>query len=305
MTDYDIVIIGAGPGGMTAGIYAGRKNLKTAVFEKGLAGGYTALSPRIENYPGFVKIPGDELSKKMEEQMKLYITDFISDEIIEMNLDGEEKIVKTKNKTYTTKAIILGTGTKHRQLGAPGEKEYLGKGVFYCTICDAPLMKGKPVAVIGGGNSAVESAIYLASMCPKVYLVHRRDALRADEKVGNEVKNNENIEILWDSQIQEIKGQLLVDTLTVKNKKTEETKELSVNGVFIQVGEDANSQLAEKAGIELDEKKHIKVNALQETSAKGVYAVGDVCNTYAQTIIAAGHGATAALKAYDYITYGK
>ncbi|RLG21651.1 thioredoxin-disulfide reductase [Candidatus Micrarchaeota archaeon] len=305
MVDFDLAVIGGGPGGMTAVIYARRKNLKTAIFEKGLFGGNTALSPLIENFPGFKAISGSELSKRIEEQMMQYKPIVINEEVKGLELNGNEKIIKTDKGSYSARAVIIATGTKYRQLGKKGEKEFLGKGVFYCTICDAPLMRGKEVAVVGGGNTALSSAIYLSELCPKIYLIHRRDAFRGDEELQKQVMSLKNVELVLDSEVEEIKGNLFVDTVVVRNKKTGEKRELKVSGLFVQVGEDPNSELAERAGIELDERKRIKVNQLQETNIKGVYAVGDVCNTYAQTVIAAGHGASAALRAYDYIKYGK
>ena len=303
MADFDIAIIGGGPGGITAGIYAARKNLKTALFERKAIGGNIVGTVRIENYPGFDRISGIDLAERMESQLRQNKVEVIAGEVTGLELNGEEKRIMAGEREYTSKAVILAMGSTHRMMGIPGEKEYFGKGVFFCATCDAPLMKGKKVAVIGGGNSGLEAAIYLADMCEKVYLVHRRDTLRADEALQDEIPGHKNIELVLDSEPFEVKGNMLADKLLVRNTRTQAIRDLAVSGIFVQIGELPNTEMVAGSGIELDGRKRIKINCHQETNIGGVYAIGDVTDAYWQIVIAAGHGATAALRAYDHIKH--
>jgi thioredoxin reductase (NADPH) len=303
MESWDLVIIGAGAAGLAAGIYGVRSGLKTLLLEEKIAGGTAAEAPSIENYPGFRSISGIDLAQKMIEHSKaagVVIHEFES--VVGLDLKNGTKIVKTNKAVYEAKAVIIASGSHYREIGVPGEKEFRGRGVSYCGICDGPLFRGKRVLVVGGGNSALITAIYLADLVAEVKLVHRRDALRAEEALVSGLKTKKNVEILLSAEIKEIEGDKLVNKATVFNNKSGETRELAVEGIFVQVGEDPNSQLAKEAGVEVDEKGYIKIDILQRTSISGVYAAGDVTNHPVKQVgTAVGQGITAALEAYAYI----
>jgi len=303
MESWDLIIIGGGAAGLAAGIYAARSGLKTLVLEEKMAGGTTAGAPLVENYPGFQSISGMELAQKMVAQCKgtgVIIREF--EKVLSLDLNGEKKIVKTNRTVLETEAVIIASGSHYREIGVPGEKEFLGRGVSYCGICDGPLFKGKRVLVVGGGNSALITALYIAGLASEVKVAHRRDAFRAEEALVKALKEKANIEILWNSKVKEIKGEKLVNKVTIFNRNTGETKELLVDGVFVQVGETPNSQLAKEAGVEVDEDGYIIVDIRQRTSIAGVYAAGDVTNHPVKQVgTAVGQGITAALEAYGYI----
>jgi thioredoxin reductase (NADPH) len=303
MESWDLIIIGGGAAGLAAGIYGARSGLKTIVLDEKLAGGTMADAPLIENYPGFQSINGMELAQKMVAHCRkagASIREF--EKVLEMNLKSDKKIIKTNKTTYEAKAVIIASGSHYRELGVPGEKEFRGKGVSYCGICDGPLFKGKRVLIIGGGNSAVITALYLADIASEVKIAHRREEFRAEEALITALKAKENIEILWNTEINEIRGERLVDKVIVFNNKTKETKELPVDGVFIQVGEDPNSQLAKEAGVAVDEDGYILIDIRQRTNIMGVYAAGDITNHPVKQVgTAVGQGITAALEAYGYI----
>lgn len=303
MESWDLIIIGGGAAGLAAGIYGARSGLKTLVLDEKLAGGTMADAPLIENYPGFQSINGMELAQKMVTQCRkagAKIHEF--EKVIEMTLESDKKIIKTNKTTYEAKAIIIASGSHYRELGVPGEREFRGRGVSYCGICDGPLFRGKLILVIGGGNSAVITALYLADIASKVKIAHRREEFRAEEALVTALKAKENVEILWNTEINEIKGERLVNKVIVFNNKTKETKELLVDGVFIQVGEDPNSQLAKEAGVAVDEDGYILVDIRQRTNIMGVYAAGDVTNHPVKQVgTAVGQGITAALEAYGFI----
>jgi len=303
MESWDLIIIGGGAAGLAAGIYGARSGLKTIVLDEKLAGGTMADAPLIENYPGFQSINGMELAQKMVAHCRkagASIREF--EKVLEMNLKSDKKIIKTNKTTYEAKAVIIASGSHYRELGVPGEKEFRGKGVSYCGICDGPLFKGKRVLIIGGGNSAVITALYLAEIASEIKIAHRREEFRAEEALITALKAKENIEILWNTEINEIRGERLVNKVIVFNNKTKETKELPVDGVFIQVGEDPNSQLAKEAGVAVDEDGYILVDIRQRTNIMGVYAAGDVTNHPVKQVgTAVGQGITAALEAYGYI----
>ena len=303
MKNWDLIIIGGGAAGLAAGIYAARSGLKTLILDEKLAGGTMADAPLIENYPGFQTVNGMELAQKMVAHCRkagAEIHEF--EKVVEMNLKGDRKIIKTNKTTYEAKAIIIASGSHYRELGVPGEKEFRGKGVSYCGICDGPLFKGKRILVVGGGNSAVITALYLADLASEVKIAHRREEFRAEEALVKALKAKGNVEILWSTEISEIKGEKLVNKVIVFNNKTKETKELLVDGVFIQVGEDPNSQLAKEAGVAVDEDGYILVDIRQRTNIVGVYAAGDVTNHPVKQVgTAVGQGITAALEAYGFI----
>jgi thioredoxin reductase (NADPH) len=303
MESWDLIIVGAGAAGLAAGIYAARSGLKTLVLEEKMAGGTTAEAPLVENYPGFQNIGGFELAQKMVAQCRstgVIIREF--EKVLSPDLKGEKKIVKTNRASYETKAVIIASGSHYREIGVPGEKEFLGRGVSYCGICDGPLFKGKRVLIVGGGNSALITALYIAGLASEAKVAHRRDAFRAEEALVKALKEKANIEILWNTEVKEIKGEKLVNKVTIFNSNTGETKELLVDGVFVQVGETPNSQLAKEAGVEVDKDGYITIDIQQRTNITGVYAAGDVTNHPVKQVgTAVGQGITAALEAYGYI----
>ena len=303
MESWDLIIIGAGAAGLAAGIYGARSGLKTLVLEGKMAGGTTLDAPLVENYPGFQSISGVELAQKMAAQCKsagVIIHEF--ENVLSLYIEGEKKIVKTNKTTYEAKAVVIASGSHYREIGVSGEKEFLGRGVSYCGICDGPLFKGKRVLVVGGGNSALITALYIAGLASEVKVAHRRDAFRAEDVLVKALKEKVNVEFLWNTEIKEIKGEKLVNKVTIFNSKTGETKELPVDGVFVQVGETPNSQLAKDAGVEVDKDGYITIDIRQRTNMAGVYAAGDVTNHPVKQVgTAVGQGITAALEAYGYI----
>jgi len=303
MPDWELIIIGAGPAGLSAGIYGVRSGLKTLVLEEKIAGGTAADAPAIENYLGFQNISGLELVQKMVAHAKSAgVTIHEFETVIGLEFKTENKVVKTDKATYETKAVIIASGSHYRELGVSGEKEFRGRGVSYCGLCDGPLFKGKRLLVVGGGNSALITTLYLAGLASEVKIVHRRDAFRAEEALVKALKEKQNVEVLWNTEVKEIKGEKLVNKAIVLDVKTRETRELLVDGVFVQVGEDPNSQIAKEADVAVDEDGYIVVDVLQRTSIAGVFAAGDVTNhPIKQVGTAVGQGTTAATEAYGYV----
>ncbi|MDR0797489.1 MAG: FAD-dependent oxidoreductase [Nitrososphaerota archaeon] len=303
MKNWDVIIIGAGSAGLAASIYAIRSGLKTLVIDGKLAGGTISDAPKVENYPGFTEISGRELSEKMVFQCKQFGVSIQELETVEkLQLVGEEKIVTTTNAVYQTKVVILATGSHHKVLGVKGEKELRGRGVSYCGICDGPFFKGKHVAVVGGGNSACVTSIYLSGIAKRVTIIHRRNAFRAEHKLALDVISKNNVDVLWNAEVEEIKGDRQVKTVVLKNGVTDEKTEVSVDAVFVQIGETPNSVMAKAYGVETDNAGYIKINIKQETNFTGVYAAGDVTtHPIKQVGTAVGQGITAALQAYSYI----
>ncbi|MGB9671906.1 MAG: thioredoxin-disulfide reductase [Candidatus Bathyarchaeales archaeon] len=303
MEIWDLIVIGAGPAGLTAGIYAARSGLKALIIEEKIAGGTLGDAPVIENYPGFERISGAELAQKIVAQCRKFGTAIHEfEKVIGLDLKGEEKIVKTDKGVYKARAVIIASGSSYSELGVPGEKEFKGRGVSYCGICDGPLFKDKRVLVVGGGNSAVVTALYLAELASEVKVAHRRDAFRAEEARVKALLEKGNVEVFWNTELREIKGGKLVEKAILFNNKTGEVRELPIDGVFVQVGEIPNSQLAKEAGVEVDEHGYVIVDIRQRTNISGVYAVGDVTNHPVKQVgTAVGQGITAALEAYGYI----
>ncbi|MGD8506382.1 MAG: thioredoxin-disulfide reductase [Candidatus Bathyarchaeota archaeon] len=302
MEHWDLVIIGGGPAGLAAGIYGARSGLRTIILEEKTLGGEAAVSPLVENYPGFQAISGRELTDKMAEHCRKFgVTIKEIEGAVNLDLSGERKIVKTDQAAYSASGIIIATGTHYKELGVPGENEFKGKGVSYCAVCDGAFFKEKRVLVVGGGNSAATSALYLSNVASNVKLVHRRDQLRAEEALFKNLQE-QNVEFLWNSVVEEIKGDTKVKSIAVHNKKTRKTKEVEVDGIFVQVGEVPNSQLAVKAGVEVNEDGYIIVDKRQRTSIAGVYAAGDVTNGPVKQIgTAVGQAIVAATEAFGYI----
>ena len=299
--DYELAIIGAGPAGYSATIYAVRSGIKTVIFDKGVGGGLASIAPNIENYAGFGEIPGIELMQKMKNHVEKYTKINFNEEVKEISKGNNFFLIKTNKEKYKVKAVLITTGTEYRKLNAPGEKELSGKGVSYCATCDGFFFKNKRVAIVGGGNSALIEAIYLKQIgCSEVYLIHRRDQFRAEKSYVNEAKEK-GINFILDSVVEEINGEAKVENLDLKNKKTNEISKIDVDGVFISIGEIPQNDIAKKLGVELDEKGFIKIDKQGRTSVKGVYAAGDVTGGLRQVITAASEGAIAALSTTEVL----
>ncbi|NLE04349.1 MAG: thioredoxin-disulfide reductase [Crenarchaeota archaeon] len=303
MENWDLIIIGAGVGGLAAGIYGARSGLKTLLIEEKIAGGTAVNAPIVENYPGFPHILGAELAEKMVQHCKT--TGAIINElepVVSLTLQDDDKIVRTNQSEYCAKAIIIATGAHYRQIGVKGEKEFHGRGVSYCGVCDGPLFRGKRVVVVGGGNSACTTALYLSGLAAEVFLIHRKDNFRAEEALAKAVMSKENVKIFWNTEVKEIKGEQIVSSVNLLNVKTGDITELAINGVFVQIGESPNSQIAKDAQVKVDETGYIEIDINQRTNLSGVYGVGDVTNHPVMQIgTAVGQGITAALDAYSHI----
>lgn len=299
MEKYDIIIIGAGPGGLTAGIYAGRQGTKNLIIDKDLAGGIGREVPEMENYPGFESISGLELIEKIKAQTIKNCDLHEMEEVTEITKTEEEYrfTVKTTKETYQSKTIILATGSSHRHLNAKGEEEFKGKGVSYCATCDGFFFAGRDVMMVGGGNSALQEAIYLKNLGANVTLVHRRDEFRAQRHLQDMIEK-EGITTILNATVEEIKGEMLVESVILKDTITNELKEVPTNGVFISVGYIPHTELATQLGVDLDESGHIIIDKEQKTNIDYVYAIGDVCIGLKQWVVACGEGAVAATSAY-------
>lgn len=294
--NYDIVIIGAGTAGLTAALYAARAGKKVLILENESIGGQIATSPKVENYPGFSEISGMEFSDRLYEQASALGVELELDKAEKITDNGDNKTVKTEYGEFTCKAVIIATGVKHRHLGIEAEEKYMGRGVSYCAVCDGAFYKGKDVAVVGGGNSAVQSAIMLSNICNKVYLIHRRDEFRCEKKLSDEVRAIENIELVLSSTVQDLKGEDKLTTVIIENKSGE-TEEISAEGLFVLVGQiPENGAFADI--ITLDESGYIVAGEDCKTNVDGVFAAGD-CRTKAirQLTTAAADGSVAALAA--------
>jgi thioredoxin reductase (NADPH) len=300
---HDLIIIGAGVAGLSAGIYGARSGLKTLILEEKMAGGTTADAPWVENYPGFQNISGTELAQNMVAHAKssgVKINE--SERVVRLALRGDKKTVETEKGSYEVGAVIIASGSYYRQLGIPGEKEFRGRGVSYCGLCDGPFFKGKTVLVVGGGNSALITALYLAHIGCQVKVAHRRDVFRAEDTLVQGMKNVKSVEVFMNTEVKEIIGEKMVRKVTLLNKQSGETKDLPVDGVFVQVGEAPNSQQAREAGVAVDRDSYIIIDGLQHTNIEGVYAAGDVTNHPVKQVgTAVGQGITAALEAYAFI----
>ena len=299
MEKYDIIIIGAGPGGLTAGIYAGRQGTQNLILDRDLAGGLGREVPEMENYPGFENISGLELIEKMKAQAIKNCELHEMEEVTEIikNDDEYRFTVKTNKDEYLSKTIILATGSSHRHLEAKGEEEFKGKGVSYCATCDGFFFQGRDIVMVGGGNSALQEALYLNNLGANVTLIHRRDEFRAQRELQNQIKEV-GINTILNATVEEIKGKMLVESVILKDTKTGELSELPINGVFISVGYIPHTELAKQLGVELDPSGHIIIDTEQKTNVDYVYAIGDVCVGLKQWIVACGEGAVAATSAY-------
>lgn len=299
MEKYDIIIIGAGPGGLTAGIYAGRQGTKNLIIDRDLAGGLGREVPEMENYPGFDNISGLELIEKMKAQATKNC-DLHEMEEVKQIIKGDSEYrftVKTNKDKYQSKTIILATGSSHRHLEAKGEEEFKGKGVSYCATCDGFFFQDRDIIMVGGGNSALQEALYLNNLGANVTLIHRRDEFRAQKHLQNQIKEA-GINTILNATVEEIKGDILVESVILKDTKTGEFSELPINGVFISVGYIPHTELAKQLEVNLDESGHIIIDTDQRTNIEYVYAIGDVCVGLKQWVVACGEGAVAATSAY-------
>ena len=298
--NFDTIILGGGPAGLSAAIYAARGAVSTAIIDLNMLGGQPSNYLELENYPGFQVIGGFDLMEKFEEHAdKFGVHKYPMQEI--QSIDLKSKTIITNEHEFHAKTIVVATGAQPMKLGVPGEKEFVGRGVSYCAVCDGAFYKNKVVAVVGGGNAAVEEAMYLTKFADKVYVIHRRDELRADKIVQERAFKNEKIEFIWDSVVKEIKGENLVTTAVLENVKTKEISNLSVNGVFPYIGITPNVELI-TGQLEQDARGFIVTDDTMATSVEGVFAVGDVRTTpLRQVITAAADGAVGAVYAVKYL----
>ncbi len=298
---YDLIIIGAGPAGITASIYAKRAMLDFLIFEKWLPGGEIANSSEIENYPGINSVSGAELADKMVDHAKQLGVNINLESVESVDLKNDIKKIITDRGTYLTKTVIIATGASAKQLGVKGEEELKGRGVSYCAVCDGALFKGKTVAVVGGGDVAVEDAVYLSRLAKKVYIIHRRDKLRAVKHEQEKMFKLDNIEPVWNSNVVSFNGKEFLESVTVKNKITNETKDLEISGAFIAVGMTPNVDYLGNA-VEQIPGGWIKTDSSLETSVKGVYATGDVRDTpLRQVVTSVSDGALAVYALQKYL----
>ena len=305
-TEYDIAIVGGGPAGLSAAIYAARGGLKTVVFEKVMIGGQIVVTADVENYPGFEEnITGFKIVEKMQKQAEKFNAEFKLEEVKAIGTEGLCKVVETSKSQYKVKSVIVATGAHPRKLAVPGEDKYTGRGVSYCATCDGALYRNKIIAVVGGGDSAIEEAIFLTKFAEKVYIIHRRDELRAVKIVQERAFKNDKIEFIWDSVVQAIEGGNFVEKVILYNKKTEKISEVPVHGVFIYVGIIPNSGLLESR-IKFDRQGFIETDNSMHTEIPGVYAAGDVTHKVLRQIVtASSDGATAAFSAEKWIEENK
>jgi thioredoxin reductase (NADPH) len=304
MNKIDVAIIGGGPAGLTAGIYSARGGQNTVIFEKGLIGGQIVLTAEIENYPGHEHVmSGFDLTEKMRLQALKFGVNFIEEEIIDIQIDDNSKIIKSLNNIYECKAIIYSGGAYPSKLGVEGEERLTGRGVSYCATCDGALYRNKVVAMVGGGDSAVEEAIFLTRFVNKVYLIHRRDQLRAVHSIQQKALKNEKIEILYNTVIEKILGKSQVSSISLNNVKTNAKSSLEVQGIFIYIGIKPNIELI-KNYVETDETGFVITDELMQTKTKGLYVVGDVRKkTLRQVVTATSDGAIAAFEAEKFLNH--
>jgi thioredoxin reductase (NADPH) len=298
---YELAIIGAGAAGYTAAIYAERSGIKSIVIDKGFGGGLTNVSPKIENYPGFESIPGIDLMEKMKQHASKYADIHFNEEVIKIDKAKEEFIIKTDKETYNVKAVILCTGTDYRKLDSPGEKELTGKGVSYCATCDGFFFKGKKVAVVGGGNTALIEAIFLKQIGSKeVYVIHRRDQLRS-EKAYEDEAIKKGVKIMYNTHVESISGNQKTESLELHDLNTDKISKFPIDGVFISIGEEPQNELAKSLGVKLDERGFIITDKQLRTNVKGVYAAGDITGGLRQVVTACAEGAIAGLTSTEVL----
>lgn len=298
---YDLVVIGSGPGGMTAALYGSRSNLSTLIIERGAPGGQLINTAEVENYAGFKSIKGPELASNMYEGATQFGAEYTFGDVREI-IDGKEyKQIVTSNKIFKTRTVVIATGAEHKKLGIPGENELNGRGVSYCAVCDGAFFRDRPLVVVGGGDSAVEEGTYLTQFASDVTIVHRRDELRAQSILQDRAFNNDKVNFVWDSVVEEIEGENNVQNLQIRNVKTGEVSDLGAEGVFIYIGLLPNTDAFLDLGI-TDQEGWIETDENMQTSVPGIFAVGDVRQTVLrQVATAVGDGSIAGDAAYKYV----
>lgn len=302
---YDCIIVGGGPAGLTAGLYCARAKLNTLLLEKGTIGGQIAITDLVENYPGFPEgISGKELSLRFKEQAERFGLKVVRGEAVKLEKEGKELFLHLRNNlALRTKAIVIASGSNPRRLGVPGESEFLNRGVSYCATCDGALFDGSPIAVIGGGDSATQEALFLTRFGSVVYLIHRRDTLRAQKHLQEKVFSNPKIKFIPDTVVEEIKGNHAVEKLILKNTKIGKFSQLAVEGVFIFIGLEPNTVFL-KGTVELDENGYVITDEKTRTNLEGVFAAGDCRKgSTGQVAVAVGEGCIAAMQVEKYIEY--
>jgi thioredoxin reductase (NADPH) len=300
---YDLVIIGAGPAGLTAGIYASRARLKTVILEKLYPGGHAATTSLVENYPGFPEgITGPELMELFAKQAQKFGCEIKSEEVISLELTGDKKIVRTANGEYYAKSVIVASGSQPNLLGVPGEEKFKGRGLSFCATCDGPLFKGKTVAVVGGGDSAVEEALQLAKFAEKVFLIHRRDTLRAVKILQERAFAEKKMEVVLNSVVTAVEGDKRIESIRVRDVVTSQERRIPVSGVFLHIGYTPSTEFI-NFPVEKDDVGALVTDANCQTSVAGVFAAGDVRSKLLRQIVtAAADGATSTLAAGRYIS---
>ncbi len=300
---YDVIIIGGGPAGLSAAVYSSRSRLKTLLIEKAGCGGQIAITDELENYPGFDEgINGFDIAVKMEKQARKFGTEIVYGEVLSLDMQDKLKKVILADQIYMTKTVIIASGAKFKKLNIKGEAEFMGRGVSYCATCDGPFFRNKEIAVIGGGNSALQEALYLTRFAGKVNLIHRRDEFRAVKILQERVLKDPKINVILSAMVEEIEGSESIEKIRIKNIKNGQTNELSVSGVFIFVGWTPNTKFLTESKIVLNEDGYILTNDEMQTSIPGVFACGDIRKKLLrQVVTAAGDGATASVAAQHYI----
>ncbi|MGI8720421.1 MAG: thioredoxin-disulfide reductase [Nitrososphaeraceae archaeon] len=303
---YDVIIIGSGPAGFTAGIYASRAKLKTLIITGSLPGGQLMTTSEVENYPGFPNgIFGPELMMNMRQQAERFATTIIDDEVLKVDFKKRPFLISTHSETYEGRAILLCTGASPRKLGIDGEQEFSGRGVSYCATCDGPFFKGEEIAVIGGGDTAIEEATFLTKFGKLVKIIHRKDFLRASKILQEKAFENSKIQFIWNHVVTRITGNKKIESIDVKNLTTGKTQNLSVGGLFVAIGHEPNTSIF-KDQLELDGKGYVVLKENTRTSVEGVFAAGDVHDyRYRQAVTAAGFGCMAALDVEKWLSENK
>ncbi len=303
--DYDVVIVGAGPAGLCAALYTARAKLTTLVIDKLIPGGQILNTELVEDYPGFESILGPELAEKMQKHAEKFGAQIVMDSVVGVRSEGPDgriKVVKTEEREYRAKAVIITAGGSPVKGGWPGEERLNARGVSYCAVCDGPFFNGKVLAVVGGGDAAVEEGTYLTKFASKVYLIHRRNELRAQKILQDRLFANPKVEVIWDTMPEEILGDPTVSGIRLRNVKIGQTRTLDVGGVFVFIGFKPNSDILEGTGVPVDSGGHILTNQLMETGVPGIYAAGDIRAQLArQVTTAVGDATTAAIAAEKYI----
>jgi thioredoxin-disulfide reductase len=298
---YDVIIIGGASAGLTAAIYTSRRAMKTLVLTKDI-GGQLSTTPDVENYPGYESIEGWTLTDKFKKQAELFGAEIKFSEVSAVTPKDDDTFeIIANGKSYIGRSVILAFGKTPRNLDVPGEKDFQGKGVSYCATCDMPLYKGKTLAIVGGGNSALDAAVYGSALAEKIYLVHRRDQYRGEQVLIDRMKEKKNVEPIYNAVAKEVKGDTVVRGLVITDVHTGEERELAVDGIFVEIGHIVKSEFI-KDLVEMTEKNEVKVDDHQMTSVPGIFAAGDITTSaYKQAVVSAGEGCIAALASYEYL----